>query len=47
MNDYGAIADWPDGFFDQSQAEAEQILRAATLKRQSLKEKPRDVEHND
>jgi len=47
MNDYGAIADWPEGFFDQSQAEAEQILRAATLKRQSLKERPRDVEHND
>lgn len=47
MNDYGALADWPEGFFDQSQAEAEQILRAATLKRQKSKEKPRDAEHND
>jgi predicted ATPase len=47
VNDYGAVADWPEGFFDQSQAEAEQILRAATLKRQRLKEKPRDAEHNN
>jgi predicted ATPase len=47
VNEFGAIPDWPEGFFDQSQAEAEQILRAATLKRQRLKEKPRDAEHND
>ena len=33
VNEYGAIVDWPDGFFDQSQSEAEEILRAATLKR--------------
>ncbi len=33
VNKYGAIVDWPDGFFDQSQSEAEEILRAATLKR--------------
>jgi predicted ATPase len=32
VNKYGAIADWPDGFFDQSQSEAEEILRAATMK---------------
>jgi len=35
VNEFGAIADWPDGFFDQSQSEAEQILRAATRKRQT------------
>lgn len=35
VNKFGAIADWPDGFFDQSQAEAENILRAATLKRRT------------
>lgn len=33
INEYGAILDWPEGFFDQSQAEAEGILREATLKR--------------
>jgi len=33
INKYGAIIDWPDGFFDQSQAEAEQILSFATQKR--------------
>lgn len=33
VNKFGAIIDWPDGFFDQSQIEAESILRAASLKR--------------
>ena len=33
INKYGAIIDWPDGFFDQSQDEAEQILSFATQKR--------------
>ncbi len=33
MNEFGAILDWPDGFFDQSQNEAEAILRAAAIKR--------------
>lgn len=28
----GAIQDWPDGFFDQSQMEAERLLRASLLK---------------
>ncbi len=35
VNEFGAIPDWPEGFFDQSQSEAEQILRAATRKRQT------------
>src|SRR5260370_35534166 len=35
VNEYGAIGDWPEGFFDQSQNEAEEILRAATRKRQA------------
>jgi len=39
VNKYGAIMDWPDGFFDQSQSEAEEILRAATLKRKAEKGK--------
>ena len=39
MNEFGAIPDWPDGFFDQSQREAEAILRAATLKRKSRRER--------
>ncbi len=33
INDYGAILDWPAGFFDQNQHEAEAILRAAAVKR--------------
>jgi predicted ATPase len=39
VNKYGAITDWPDGFFDQSQSEAEEILRAATMKRKAEKGK--------
>ena len=33
VNEYGAIADWPEGFFDQSQQQAEDILKAAVTKR--------------
>jgi predicted ATPase len=33
VNEYGAILDWPEGFFDQSQAESEKIIREATRKR--------------
>ncbi|HTB92693.1 MAG TPA: DUF3696 domain-containing protein [Candidatus Sulfotelmatobacter sp.] len=33
VNEFGAIADWPEGFFDQSQKEAEATLRAAMTKR--------------
>jgi predicted ATPase len=33
VNDYGAIVDWPEGFFDQSQRESEEILRAAMNKK--------------
>ena len=35
INEYGAISDWPEGFFDQSQQQAEEILRAAAMKRKS------------
>ena len=35
INEYGAITDWPEGFFDQSQQQAEDILRAATAKRKT------------
>ena len=35
INEYGAIAEWPDGFFDQSQQQAEKILTAAAKKRKS------------
>jgi len=34
VNEFGAILDWPEGFFDQSQREAEATLRAAMKKRQ-------------
>jgi predicted ATPase len=33
INQYGAILNWPEGFFDQSQREAENILRAAVTKK--------------
>ncbi|MCL6590796.1 MAG: DUF3696 domain-containing protein [Firmicutes bacterium] len=39
INEYGAILDWPEGFFDQSQLEAERILRAATKKRKEQRER--------
>jgi len=39
VNEYGAILDWPDGFFDQSQYESESILRAAAIKRKMRREK--------
>ncbi|MCL2716634.1 MAG: DUF3696 domain-containing protein [Alphaproteobacteria bacterium] len=39
INEYGAIADWPDGFFDQSQRQAEEILRAAAQKRKRTRRK--------
>ncbi len=35
INEYGAITDWPEGFFDQSQKEAENILLAAAKKRKA------------
>ena len=35
INEYGAIMNWPEGFFDQSQQEAEAILRAAAKKRKT------------
>jgi predicted ATPase len=41
MNEYGAIGDWPAGFFDQSPAESERILRAAMEKRRARRR--RDV----
>ena len=39
LNEYGAIVEWPEGFFDQSQSEAEAILRAASQKRKAKREK--------
>ena len=33
VNQYGAIPDWPEGFFEESQREAEQLLMAELLKR--------------
>ncbi len=35
VNEYGAILDWPDGFFDQSHFESESILRAAANKKKN------------
>jgi predicted ATPase len=39
VNEYGAILDWPEGFFDQSQFESESILRAAAAKKKMQREK--------
>ena len=39
INEYGAISDWPEGFFDQSQQQAEEILRAAAMKRKANRRK--------
>ena len=41
INEYGAIPDWPEGFFDQSQEQAEEILRAAAKKRKARRKKDR------
>lgn len=38
LNEFGAILDWPDGFFDESQREAEKILLAAVQKRKSMQQ---------
>jgi predicted ATPase len=46
VNEYGAIKDWPEGFFDQSQMEAEEILRAATIKRK-IKQKSMMEQNKD
>ena len=37
INEFGAIPDWPTGFFDQGPNESEQILKAALLKKASLR----------
>jgi predicted ATPase len=39
INEYGAILDWPEGFFDQYQHQAEDILKAATMKRKESRRK--------
>ncbi len=39
INEYGAISEWPEGFFDQSSEEAEKIMRAASKKRKANREK--------
>ena len=39
INEFGAISDWPEGFFDQSQQQAEEILLAAALKRKAGRSK--------
>ncbi len=44
INEYGAILDWPEGFFDQSQQEAEQILKAASAKRRVTRLREDDPE---
>lgn len=41
INEYGAISDWPEGFFDQSQEQAEEILRAAAKKRKASQKEAR------
>jgi len=38
VNEFGAIHDWPEGFFDQSQREAEETLKAAMQKKRQQAE---------
>lgn len=45
MSRFGAINDWPSGFFDESQTEAESIVLAASEKRQREKVRRRDVDN--
>jgi predicted ATPase len=47
VNEYGAIQQWPRGFFDESQNEAEQIIRAASSKRQAKVNGSKDDKRND
>lgn len=42
VNRYGAIAEWPKGFFDQSQREIEQILLAGAMKKKAERSGGRD-----
>jgi predicted ATPase len=39
INEYGAVLDWPEGFFDQSQIEAEKIIKEASKKRSRRNQK--------
>jgi len=39
VNEFGAINDWPEGFFDESQKEAEATLRAAMKKRREAQQR--------
>ncbi len=47
VNDYGAILDWPEGFFDESQNEAEQIIKAASKKRLSVSDSLPNAKRDD
>jgi predicted ATPase len=38
INRYGAVVDWPSGFFDESQRESEEIIKAAMLKKKVERE---------
>ena len=38
INEYGAISDWPEGFFDQSQQQAEEIIIAALAKKRAQRD---------
>ena len=39
INEYGAISNWPKGFFDQSQEDIQNILKAASRKEKQRREK--------
>jgi len=47
VNEYGAIMDWPEGFFDQSQIEAENILKASTRKRKARRKERGNAQRDD
>jgi predicted ATPase len=42
INEYGAISDWPEGFFDESSESADEIFNAASIKWKQKQEKNND-----
>ena len=47
INEFGAIQNWPEGFFDQNQDESERIIRNASLKRKRLRKDDKDAKRDN
>jgi predicted ATPase len=46
INEYSVMSEWPEGFFDESQELAENLMRAAAQRRREV-EKKRDDKPDD